>query len=145
MRGSSSGAMPLPVSARRRRRPSRGLAHLHRHPAARRRVGEGVVEQVVEGALEQPDVGGDERVGAPGMAGQCLQRHAVALGVEVELLHHVLGELGERHRLDLEPRLLDVEAGELEELRHQLAEVLGMAGGDVEVEAALLLARAILP
>ncbi len=66
-------------------------AHGNTHGPAGRCVGEGVVDEIVEHALHQRDIRGNQgqiRIQLHG------QRDLALAGLELELLHHVLNQLG---------------------------------------------------
>ncbi|MBL8157359.1 MAG: hypothetical protein JNM70_24525, partial [Anaerolineae bacterium] len=95
---------------------------------------ERVADQVLQHPLDQAEVGVHRRQAGRHVHGQ---PHARAFGGELELLHHVHGELGEREPLALQRHALEVELRQLEQLVDQRRQPLALLQGHAEVVLAL--------
>jgi hypothetical protein len=94
-----------------------------------------VVDQVVEDALDQAEVGIDER---QSFVRDSREIDALLPGRERELLDHVARQLGQGERLAREGSGLVVEASELAQLVDQAAQVLALAERHRDVALPLL-------
>jgi hypothetical protein len=100
------------------------------HAALGGRVAERVLEQVLEDALDHPDVGLDE---GQVRGGAGLEPYAPLCGPQLELLHHVLDQLGHGEGLGVGTRLPGVHLRQLEELVDQPAQPLAVPDRGLEI------------
>ncbi|EXI80385.1 MAG: hypothetical protein AW12_02868 [Candidatus Accumulibacter sp. BA-94] len=98
-------------------------------------MADGVLEQVLEDALDHADVGPHRRH----CAGKAMfEAQATLIGCELELLQDVLHQFGQGKSFRLRADVVGLELGEFEQVTHQLTQSVAVFGGDIEVAARLV-------
>ena len=111
------------------------LRESHGNGPARRGILQGILEEIVQYALDESNIGPDKRQ----VVGQLrLELLLFLLGQELKFLHHILDKFRQRERLGVHLGLMGVEFRQLKQLGNQFPESCAVSHGDIKIVPPLL-------